>query len=325
MAAPNFTLARGGENLGGADDRALFLKTYGGEVLTAFEESNVFGDRHIVRTLSSGKSAQFPAVGGKSAAYRTPGVMSVGETANLTEVLITVDAFVEAATSIAVIDEAMTHFDFRQPLTREDGRAIARFYDQNVARVGVQAALETTSRFDGTGDIYEAKTVGFIDDRASTDTSAAALKASLVAIATNFDEKDVSEMGRNYFLKPAQYNLLASDNETISSDYGSAGTIQRLAVPTLHGFSLIKTNNLPTTNVTGTYSNKYNVDARNVVGLAMHESAVGTVKMRDLSVGMTGSDYIVTHNATLITTRMLCGHGMLRPECAAVTRTAAPV
>lgn len=271
------------------------------------------------------KSAQFPAVGGKTAAYRTPGVMSVGETANLTEVVLTIDAFVEAATSIAVIDEAMSHFEFRQPLTREDGRAIARFYDMNVARVGVQAALETTSRFNGSGDIYEAKTVGFIDDRATTDTSAAALKASLVAIATNFDEKDVSEAGRNYFLKPAQYNLLAADPETINADYGAAGVIQRLSVPTLHGFNLIKTNNLPTTNVTGTYENKYNVDARNVVGLAMHESAVGTLKMRDLSVGMTGNDYIVTHNATLITTRMLVGHGVLRPECAAVTRTADPV
>jgi len=54
MAAPNFTLARAGENLQGVDERALFLKTYGGEVMTAFEESNVFGDRHTVRTLTSG-------------------------------------------------------------------------------------------------------------------------------------------------------------------------------------------------------------------------------------------------------------------------------
>ena len=86
----------------------------------------------------------------------------------------------------------------------------------------------------------------------------------------------------------------------------------------------MKTNNLPTTNVTGTYSNKYNVDARNVVALAMKPGAVGTVKVRDLSVGMTGNDYKVTHNATLITSRMLVGHGLLRPELAGVIRTAVP-
>lgn len=251
--------------------------------------------------------------------------MIVGTPGNLAETLITIDDFVESSSSIAEIDQAIAHFDYRQPFSTEDGRAIARLYDQNVARVGIQAALTTASRFAGTGDIYEAKTVGFIDNRASTDTDAAALKASLIAIATNFDEKDVPEDGRNYFLKPAQYNLLAADTETINADYGAAGRIQALRIPQLSGFNLVKTNNLPTTNVTGTYGNKYNVDARNVVGLAMHSNAVGTLKVRDLAVGMTGNDYKVTHNATLVSSKMLVGHGVLRPELAAVTRTAAPV
>lgn len=324
MAAPDFTLARGGQNLGTGDDRALFLKVYGGEVMTAFEESNIFGDKHMVRNVGAGKSHQFPSVGGKSVSYHTPGTMSVGEAANLTETLITVDDFIEAATSIAEIDLALTHFDFRQPLTQEDGRAIARFFDKNVARVGLQAALTTTSRFNGTGDEYESKTVGYIDNRANSDTDAATLKAGFIAAATAMDEKDIPEQERNVFLKPAQYNLLAGDNTTINVDYGAAGRIQELRIPNLYGFNLYKSNNLPTTNVTGTYNNKYNVDARNVVALIMHPSAIGTVKVRDLSVGMTGSDYIVTHNATLVTSRMLVGHGILRPECAGVIRTAAP-
>jgi hypothetical protein len=40
---------------------------------------------------------------------------------------------------------------------------------------------------------------------------------------------------------------------------------------------------------------------------------------------MTGNDHYVTHNATLVTTKMLVGHGQLRPEEAALLRTAAPV
>lgn len=325
MAAPDFNVLRGGQINQAGDDRALFLKTYGGEVFTAYDEANVFGSRSMVRTITSGKSAQFPSAGGKGASYHTPGTMIVGDQGNLAETLITVDDFLVAATSFAEIDEAMSHFDYRAAFTKEDGRAIARQFDQNVARVGVQAALNTTSRFDGTGDEYEAKTVGFVDNRANSNTDVAALKAGLIAIATNFDEKDIPEEDRNFFLKPAQYNLLASDNETISSDYGSAGRIQGLRIPQLHGFNLIKTNNLPTTNVTGTYNNKYNVDARNVVGLAMRPGAVGTLKLRDLSVGMTGNDHYVTHNATLVTTKMLVGHGQLRPEEAALLRTAAPV
>ena len=325
MAAPDFNVLRGGIINQAGDDRALFLKTYGGEVFTAYDEANVFGSRHFVRSLASGKSAQFPSAGGKSAAYHTPGTMIVGDQGNLAETLITIDDFLVAATSFAEIDDAMSHFDYRQAFTKEDGRAIARQFDLNVARVGVLAALTSASRFAGTGDIYEAKTVGFIKDLADTDTSVAALKAAMLAIATNFDEKDIPDEDRNLFLKPAQYNLLAADNETISSDYGSAGNIKGLRIPELLGFSLIKTNNLPNTNVTGTYSDKYNVDARNVVALAMRPGAVGTLKMRDLSVGMTGNDHYVTHGATLVTTKMLTGHGVLKPEEAAVIRTGAPV
>jgi hypothetical protein len=324
MAAPNFDLIRGGQIAGAGDTRALFLKLYGGEVFASFAESNVFVDRHMVRTISNGKSAQFPSVGGKSAVYHTPGTMTTGQAGNLAETIVTVDDFIEASTAIAEIDLAMTHFDYRTPFTREDGKAIARLFDQNVARVGVQAALTTASRFAGTGDIYEAKTVGKIINAANSNTDVAVLKAAIVQMATNYDEKDIDEADRYLYLKPATYHLLAADSETISADYGSAGDIKALRIPQLHSFSLIKTNNLPTTNVNGTYGNKYNVDARNVVALAMKPWSVGTVKVRDMSVGMTGNDYKVTHNATLVVSRMLLGHGALRPEGAGVIRTAAP-
>ena len=39
------------------NDNALFLKVFGGEVLTAFAQKTVTLDKHMVRTISSGKSA----------------------------------------------------------------------------------------------------------------------------------------------------------------------------------------------------------------------------------------------------------------------------
>lgn len=320
MAAPDFTLVRGGQINQAGDDRALFLKTYGGEVFTAYSETNVFGSRTYSRTLQSGKSAQFPSIGGKTASYHVPGTMSEGQAGNLAETIITVDDFLEAATAIAEIDQAMAHFDYRGPFSTEDGRAIARLYDANVARTLVKAALNTTSRFNGTGDIYEAKTVGKIIDSSGVATDVAKLKAALVAGAINFDEKDIPEEDRYFGLKPAQYHLLAADNETISSDYGSIADQSTAKIRQLHTFNLVKTNNVPTTNVINTYNNKYDVDATDVIGLGWRPGAVGTVKVRDLSVGMTGNDYKVTHNATLVTSRMLVGHDVLRPEEAFVVR-----
>jgi len=72
MAFPqNQTVSRLGQVNGAGDDRALFLKLYAGEVLTAFEEKNIFMGLHRTRTIASGKSAQFPLTGVASAKYHT--------------------------------------------------------------------------------------------------------------------------------------------------------------------------------------------------------------------------------------------------------------
>jgi hypothetical protein len=49
-------LSIGQVNGAGATD-ALFLKVFGGEVMTAFAENNVVMDKHMVRSIASGKSA----------------------------------------------------------------------------------------------------------------------------------------------------------------------------------------------------------------------------------------------------------------------------
>ena len=78
----NATVSRLGlvNNTGTGFD-ALFLKTFSGEVLTAFAENNIFNEAmHTVRTIESGKSAQFPVLGTATAAYHsigTPLVLSL--------------------------------------------------------------------------------------------------------------------------------------------------------------------------------------------------------------------------------------------------------
>jgi hypothetical protein len=54
----NATPSRFGAINAGADKDALFLKVFSGEVLTAFEQKTAVLDKHQVRTISSGKSAQ---------------------------------------------------------------------------------------------------------------------------------------------------------------------------------------------------------------------------------------------------------------------------
>ena len=42
-----------------SDSEGLFLKVFGGEVYAAFSEKVHTADKHVVRDLSAGKSAQF--------------------------------------------------------------------------------------------------------------------------------------------------------------------------------------------------------------------------------------------------------------------------
>lgn len=53
------TPSRLGQANGAGDALALFLKVFSGEVLTAFAETNVALSRSMVRSIKSGKSAQF--------------------------------------------------------------------------------------------------------------------------------------------------------------------------------------------------------------------------------------------------------------------------
>ena len=47
-------LSRSGQVKGAGDEKALFLKVFAGEVLTAFERMTVMMSRHQVRTITSG-------------------------------------------------------------------------------------------------------------------------------------------------------------------------------------------------------------------------------------------------------------------------------
>ena len=52
-----------GKGKSSADQLALFLKVFAGEVLTAFTRRSVTADKHIVRTIQNAKYVQFPVMG----------------------------------------------------------------------------------------------------------------------------------------------------------------------------------------------------------------------------------------------------------------------
>lgn len=307
----NMVPSRLGQQDGAGSATALFLKVYGGEVLTAFEETNVMMERHVVRSISSGKSAQFPATWKGTASYHTPGTLLQGTAVNHNERVITIDDLLVADRFIANIDEAMNHYDVRSIYSQDSGRALAKAFDTNLQQVAALAAQASATVSGGYG--------GDTITDADADTSGDSLIASIFDSEQNFDEKDVPSEDRYAFVKPAQYNLLAQVDKAINKDYTAGnGDYSKGTIFSVAGMEVVKTNNLPQ-GVVATGPSAYQGTFSNNVCVCMQKLAVGTVKLIDLAVE---SEYKIEYQGTLMVAKMAVGHGILRPECASEIATA---
>ena len=120
----NYTVSNIGQNAGSGSTTASFLKVFSGEVITAFETANSTLDKHLVRTISSGKSAQFPIVGKATASYHTAGNEITGGSITHNERTISIENLLIAPVFIAKIDEAMSHYDVRSIYSKELGLSL---------------------------------------------------------------------------------------------------------------------------------------------------------------------------------------------------------
>ena len=132
-----------------------FSRSLAGEILQTFEESNIFKPLHTIRTIDSGKSAQFPVTGIATAAYHTPGEniaeqggspdKYLSDIAKKTEKIINIDKMLVASTFLANIDDVKNHYDIRSVYANELGKALAVRFDSAVAKTFLAAARDSAN------------------------------------------------------------------------------------------------------------------------------------------------------------------------------------
>jgi len=347
MANGNTSPSRVGLIEGGSDNNALFLKKFSGEILQTFEESNVFKALHTIRTIESGKSAQFPVTGIASAAYHTPGEnIADGGNSYLsdikkTEKVINIDQMLIASTFLANIDDVKNHYDIRSVYANELGKALAVRFDTALAKVFIAASRDSAnlSQVGKSGGQLDVANNDFsAPDTPGTvaATTGADLVAAFFTAAQKLDENDVPSDGRFCVLRPQEYYKLVTGADAsnsfnllsaVNSDIGGQGSIAQGTVPQIAGISIYKSNHIPSTDLSSTSTGDgaasndvfggngvgYNGDFRNSLGIVSHSAAVGTVKLLDLA---TESEYQIERQGTLFVAKYAMGHGVLRPECA---------
>lgn len=309
------TVSRLGQAQQAGDVNALFLKVYAGEVLTAFRRANKTGGKFMERTITSGKSAQFPATWKNAAAYHTPGAELVGKLINHAEVVVTIDDLLVSDVFIAAIDEAKNHFDVRREYSFQSGQALAVTRDKNVLRVAGLASRGTAIH---TGLSPGAALV----TNAAMKTDASVLASGIFTAAQTLDERDVPEEDDRFtWVRPAQYYLLVSNKDLLNKDWGGRGSFASAEVPEVAGTMVMKTNNLPITDESADTSiaAQYRANWANTAALVTHRHAAATVSLMDLKLEMA---YDIRRQGTLIVAKYAIGHGAIRPESAVELATA---
>lgn len=328
MSVPIAGISAPGVDTGATAERiALFLKVFSGEVAVAFENTARVRPLIQVRTISSGKSAQFAGIGNVTAHYHQRGINMLTAalpTGSLSGVLfgektVGVDRVLMAPTFITSIDEAMNHYDIRGPLARKSGEALSKHTDQILTRLLVKAAQQTASPL--TTDHGIGQQLGDTTMFTVVNTIGIGLRE----IARRMDENEVPDDGRFVAMTPQTYNKVVDDGRFIDRDFNPDANGSRSQGVTLSAFGLrlVKTTNLQrgtdvsgTTNqqtTTETNQNNYEVDLTNTVAAAGHTTSLGSVSLMGLAVEM---EYLIEYQGTLMLSKMAVGHDFLRTETA---------
>lgn len=331
------SVSRLGATNGGSDKRSLFLKQFAGEVLTSFEERNIFMPLHRVRTISNGKSAQFPVTGTSSAAYHTAGDTIYGGSVNASEITVTVDDLLVSSTFVPKIDEAMNHYDVRSIYSAEMGNALSNAADKNIASIIYQSATgagTADQEVQWTNADFAGLSNGSTGAKGKIDIANTAAEGTASYTAQNivdgiinslmqFDKHDVT--GEKYcVLSPeAYYTLMGADSTAINRDQGGNGSVAGGNVPTVGGVKILMSNHLPTAdngsvplNESGrgatpyTGSDAFDADLK---GMVFTKDAAATVKLLDLGVE---SEYQIERQGTLMVAKYAMGHNALRNKAA---------
>lgn len=313
-----------------ADNRALFLDVFGGEVLTAFDLATVTLDKHMVKSVGGGaKSYRFPKTWKASAEYHTPGTELLGNDFQTGELTVNVDDILVSHYAITDIDRILSHFDMRSIITKEMGSALAKVFDKNVFRQIVRAARDAgSSPFPGgTRKADVALAADGNGKYNGIDWIDAIRSANL-----DLFNKDVPEdMPRYLAVKAEVFDAIKYAKDTtgqylvLNRDFQAndiaGGISARAETLNIDGVTIVKSRNIPSADEsadTGVYA-KYRDDYSATLGVMWTPQAVATVKLMDIALE---TERDVRRLEDFMVAKLFVGHGTMRPEMAVEFATA---
>lgn len=235
----NSNPSRPGLREGGTDDLELFLSTRGSEVLTAYGAEIKLAPTVLSQSLAGAKDAHFMAFWNADVAYHVPGTEITGGTIASQDVVVAPDDKLISSAFVADVDEMLFDLDVRSPYTEALGRAIAEFYDKNIARMIIKASRQ--------GPLFAADQGGSALTNAAYATDADTLFAGISQAKETMDSKKVPVNSQpvRAILPTTQWYMLARRDKNLNRDYnGGVGNVSKFVLTTIDDVEVIKSNNL---------------------------------------------------------------------------------
>ena len=301
------------------DKYATALKLFSGEVFNAFNDATIF--KGLIRnySLRGGKSKQFLLTGKLSAGYHTPGTPILGDDAlKSNEKTILMDDLLVSSQFVYDLDEVLSQYSTRSEISKQIGEAMAKHYDERLARVLARASAEAS--------VVTGEPGGFEVNIGSGNTNdAQAIVDGMFEAAAVLDERSAPQEGRCVVLSPRQYYSLISSvdtnilNREIGNSQGDMNSGKGLY--SIAGIRIYKSNVLAaqygvnSSSVTGE-NNDYAYDGSSLAGLVFHREAAGCVEAIAPSIETTSGDFHVQYQGDLIVGKLAMGADTLRTSVA---------
>jgi len=324
----NTTVSPLGQINGAGDARALFLKKFSGDVLVEFHNRVFMREYVMSKTLTSGKSYQFPATGRATASRHVKGEdifdssNSYLNTIGHAERIVHLDRPLVAPVVVDDWEELVNHYETRGIYAGELGQALAEKLEQDLMRVGILASRASATVTGG----------GSQTEIVNTMATAGDIVDAFFDAKQQFEEQKVPSESRICVLPWDKYlTVVKGAPELVETTGGDAvphpfraetgdsgnGSVAEGYVRKIAGITLYPTNLLPQTDESATTDagafNTYYADFSTVEALFLQKSAIGLVTGRDVTVQ--GEDVLGTMSFNMVASYVM-GAGILRPESA---------
>lgn len=234
------------------DARALVIEEFTGMVEGTIERRSIMQGMVPVRRVQGTDTFTNRAVGESTLQKLTPGAQPDGTKSDFAKNSVTVDTVILAREIFSVLEVFTTNIDVRREVAVEQGKKIAKFWDESFFIQAIKAALLTQSKF---ANGSAGKPAGHFGGNQETLALAgdiqdpAKLYAALARLMVKFEKKDVDPRNDDLMIvvSPEAYYTLIQAEQLVNTQYvtSTGNQVNDAWVLKTYGVPVFASNNAP--------------------------------------------------------------------------------